>query len=151
MALYRTVALLGVTPITLILGRALALRDNPALGIYDPDPQEGLKASLFLGISAFTTTQQLLQSHPDLLVSSLDLESDFSPGTPVLQFDGLSSARPDTCWIEVEQPDRPTEISNALPPLEFKATGPDPTVAEVEAWLRSLSTLFEVRRCRPPR
>ncbi len=151
MAVSRTVALLGVTPISLILGRALSLQDNPALGVHDPDAQEGLKASLFLGISAWSTSDQLLEKSPDLILSSLNLGADFSPGTLVLQLGAGTSERPRTCHLQVDQPERPAEISSALPALEFQIEGPDPAVAEAEAWLSSLSPNFTVRRCTPPK
>lgn len=53
------IAIFGVTPLTLLLGRACCLADNPPVGIYDTNEAPALEGALFLGISARKEANQL--------------------------------------------------------------------------------------------
>ncbi len=55
------IAIFGVTPLTLLLGRACCLADNPPVGLYDTNESSALNGALFLGISARKEPNQLNQ------------------------------------------------------------------------------------------
>lgn len=52
-------AIFGVTPLSLLFGRACGLLDRLPIGIYDVDPQSALSGALHLGVSAFDEPQRL--------------------------------------------------------------------------------------------
>ena len=52
-------AIFGVTPLSLLFGRACGLLDRLPIGIYDIDPQSALHGALHLGVSAFDSPQRL--------------------------------------------------------------------------------------------
>lgn len=59
MSKHSRIAIFGVTPMSLLLGRACCLADNPPVGIYDDNESTALGAALFLGVSARKEPSQL--------------------------------------------------------------------------------------------
>lgn len=53
------IAIFGVSPASLLLGRACCLADTAPVGLYDADDLSALKGALFLGICARKDPQQL--------------------------------------------------------------------------------------------
>ena len=53
------IAIFGVSPASLLLGRACCLADTAPVGLYDADDLSALKGALFLGICARKEPQQL--------------------------------------------------------------------------------------------
>lgn len=123
------VSLFGVSRNALILGRACALQDNPVLGIYDPDPQQALRAALFLGVSARATPEALLKDGPDVILYSLPLTGSGTDETLLIRLGPKedSSGAPNVCWADAGTDDNeiPTQIPNELPKLEFLLSGTD--------------------------
>lgn len=146
-------AIFGVTPLSLILGRACALADRPPVGLYDPDPQTALRGALFLGISSRQQPQQLdppqerlevalvgheagleairhLEARPELLILIL--------GPWRLNGYSLCQATTDETALSI------ASISAELPELSFHLSGPEPERERARSYLRALSSTFRV-------
>ena len=142
------VSLFGVSRNALLLGRACALRDNPILGIYDPDPQRALQGALFLGVSARHTSQALFADGPDVVLCSLP-PSQVSSGALLIRLGAQpdSPLGPNVCWADAgpTEDSIPQEISNELPTLRLSLQGSDEAVERARRFLHSLSANIECR------
>ena len=119
------VALIGVSQKSMLLGRACCLSEIPVVGVYDTDPQLALRASLFLGISAHATLEQLWETQPSVLLCSGTLPTELlSTGHQII---ALTGDRPDVCTLHFAQDledELPSQITSALPTLSLTLSGP---------------------------
>ena len=135
----------------LILGRACSLSDNPVVGIYDGDPAQALKASLFLGVSAFTEREQALATDPDLVLCAQHPEEDalkLLAHTTVLNlFEETQDLPENTCRLEsslVLGSDIPDTITSAIPELTFTLHGSQAAREKCRSFLQGLNAPFNV-------
>jgi hypothetical protein len=140
------IALHGVDHLALIIGRACSLKDNPVLGIYDPDPQKALRGALFLGVSALASANQLLAQNPDILVCCTPL-ADNSPvpeglGLVINLYSQIAdSGDRHRCWARqlTQLSDGiPDQITSELPALLFELTGHDESCHATADYLEEL-------------
>lgn len=147
-------ALFGVSPLSLLLGRACCLRDRQPVGLYDPDPEKALRGALFLGISARREPDQLnpfenplevaivahaaavqglarLTPHRGLLAISLGPEVPARSGLRVCR-----ALTPDHGEIAEDV------ISASIPDLLFRLEGSPETQKEAREFLQDLSSHF---------
>ncbi len=161
------VAIVGVSPLSLILGRACSLSDAPIVGIYDPDHSKALRASLLLGTSALDAPAKVMnwgQSPGVLLLSNPDLinfgevltDSKERAGFRLLFALHLYS-RParfnehtwPQCWLESVTPSPvydETVISSQVQPLTFVLEGLGESQATAKKWLEAISREFTISR-----
>jgi hypothetical protein len=136
------VSLFGVSRNALLLGRACALKDNPILGVYDPDPQRALQAALFLGVSARRTQDALFSDGPNVVLCSQTL-SDAPSDVLLIRLGETEEGPmpPNLCWVNAgpSEGDIPEQISNELPVLELSLSGSAGAVAQAKEFLQSLS------------
>jgi hypothetical protein len=138
------VSLFGVSRNALLLSRACALKDNPILGVYDPDPQNALRAALFLGVSARRTSQALFGDQPDVVLCSLPVPDAGSDALIIrLGPKGNEPAHPNVCWADAglaEDDSIPDQISNELPRLELTLEGTDDAIERAKSFFQALSS-----------
>jgi hypothetical protein len=144
-------AILGVTPLTLLLGRACCLADRPPVGLYDPDPAEALRGALFLGLSARQRPDQLnppeaplraaLVGHQEAAEALLQLPPGGS--LRVISLGRFPAHGHDVCYAVPLAPEvgelNSTAISSAIPPLLFRLEGSPEAVEAGRAMLAALS------------
>jgi hypothetical protein len=151
-------ALFGVTPATLLLGRACCLADCPPVGLYDQDPQAALMGALFLGLSARQEPQQLHSPESPLEVALVGsqqawraLASLQAPSIlAILLYEPAAEDRSEArgCWAvpdDTGPSDQALAITASMPPLTFALAGGLSARREGEAYLRSLSPDFRFR------
>lgn len=148
------IALYGVSRIALYLGRACALRDNPLVGIYHPNPQEGLKAGLFLGVSALHSAEQLARQNPDVVICSERMEPDTSAqfANSLVLFINLE--RDDTeslneCRVDFESSEKdetPLKIISELPALTYRLDGSPWSEKKALEFFKGLSTQLHFKQ-----
>ena len=137
------VSLFGVSRNALLFGRACALKDNPILGVYDPDPKRALQAALFLGVSARHTSKAIFADDPDVVICSLPNPRVSSAALLIcLGAKPDSPLGPNICWADAGPTDDsiPDQISNELPTLRISLQGSDEAVDRAKTFLHSLST-----------
>lgn len=69
------IAVFGVTPLSLLLGRACCLADNPPVGVYDENESSALEGALCLGVSARREPNDLNPDSLPLQVAIFGTES----------------------------------------------------------------------------
>lgn len=150
-------ALFGVTPSSLILGRACCLDDRPPVGLYDPDGQNALEGALFLGISARKDPDQLnppdaplrviIVGHPEALQGVQQLTPRGSTVLVLTLFTGPLTMGPEVLHCQAvpvtESEGTSLAITAALPTITFKLAGSAAGRREGAAFLRSLSPGFQ--------
>lgn len=153
MPLSRHIAILGVTPFSLLLGRACCLADCPPVGLYDPDPANALRGALFLGISARQQAAQLSPAETPLQVAfvgheqaahGLDqLPPDRAEGLLVISLCPLPAPGRNVCFA---LPLTPSEselagqaIASFVPDIVFRLEGETDARLAAQELLRSLS------------
>ena len=137
------VSLFGVSRNAVLLGRACALSDKPVLGIYDPDPQNALRAALFLGVSARHTSEALFADEPDVVLCSRPIPEVESQALLIrLGPKGNESPHPNLCWADDGSADDsiPDQISNELPRLELTLEGTDDAIERAKSFFQGLSS-----------
>jgi len=141
------VALFGLSHVALMIGRACSLKDRPPIGIYDPDPAHGLKASLFLGVSALAGPELVAARKPDLLVCSIPWEGELN-GCLLLNLhnreERSSEGKESVCWVTPSIPNQgiPDTITSVLPPISFRLEGENEPVVRAQEFLTGLSPKF---------
>ncbi len=137
--------------LTLLLGRACSLNDDPVVGLHDPDPQRALRGALFLGVSALESPEKLLAQSPRVLICSGPLaDSETSNSELALTINLCEQSGPDrprTCWATHHSelpPDIPTEIASEVPELRFKLSGSEASIALAARFLKGLSPSFSI-------
>ena len=138
------IGLLGVERLALILGRACALNDNPCCGVWDPDSSKALQSSLYLGISAVSTSIQLLQAGPEILICSrhaLEPSLDLSESRLVIRLGEPKSTidmPSNICGLncaELAIDGFPEEITSSPPSLRAHLWGKESAIAQGQEFL----------------
>lgn len=155
MSQFAHIGIFGVTPLTLILGRACCLNDRPPVGLYDPDEQNALRGALFLGVAARQKPSQLDPPEAPLqvaLVGSREGLSDLGQLRPrkdllVLTLGPWEAEGFSTCFAE--RPESEGElpidtIAASVPSLAFKLHGPPEQTKRARDFLRTLSPDFNL-------
>lgn len=145
------IAILGVTPLSLLLGRACHLADIPPIGLYDPDTHLALQGALILGISARRNPGDLdplraplnlaILATPEVIPAALTLTSkDLFVLTLFVKSD-LPLA-----WCQAQALLEPTDsdqtLSEHLPNLHFTLQGSTAAQKKGENFLLSLSQCY---------
>ena len=154
MSQFAHVGIIGVTPLTLVLGRACCLNDRPPVGLYDPDEQNALRGALFLGVSARQKPSQLDPPEAPLQVALVgSREGLWALGQLrprkdllVLTLGPWEAEGFFTCFAELEnEGELPIDaIAASLPSLTFKLHGPPEQTKKARDYLRTLSLEFNV-------
>ena len=144
----KKVAILGVTKETLMLARACALQDNPVLGIHDQDPQRALKAALFLGVSAFPTTDDLKVRCPEIVISAGKVTDFDSDCFHLIVGDCPPPATSKACSVNFDLSESekiPDEILSEIPIVQAKLEGSDEAKLWAREFLAGLSNNIQLK------
>lgn len=152
-------AIFGITPLTLMLGRACCLADNPPVGLHDRSPELALQGALLLGVAARGEPSDLdpagsplelaLVGHFQAWVDLLSIPSRVEPFLAISLFPHPPTAS--TPWphcqavlktpLSAEQLDA---VPAHLPELVFELHGDPEAQKQGGRFLSSLSTRFRL-------
>lgn len=142
------VAISGINRESLLLARACALNDNPVVGIHDGDSAQALRASLFLGVSAFPTRESLSDLEPDVIVCRAVTDRlESGPFHLVVGADEVPSEMTNVCWLDLDLDDDreiPDEILSEVPPVRATLRGSQAARAFATEFLTDLSNSITV-------
>jgi hypothetical protein len=158
MPIHLCTALFGVTPASLLVGRACCLADHPPVGLYDPDPETALKGALFLGLSARKDPDQLnppeaplrvaIVGHQQALDALQRLTPRDQPLLTILLFEGAVAGGQRACQAVPDEGggEQAQAITAAMPELCFTLSGDENAKREGQAYLQALSPGFKFRQ-----
>lgn len=137
------VALFGVSHQALHIGRACALKDNPVVGVYDPNLEVALKGALFLGTSAQPDFESLISLTPDILLCSAAPPENADSSLVLHLYEPVGTLDGNNCRLVSIPPlelGLPTEITSELPPITLTLDGEAETTNRAKSFLQSLSS-----------
>ena len=155
MSQFARTAIFGVTPLSLVLGRACCLSDRPPVGLYDPDGERALRGSLFLGVSALQKPSQLDPPEAPLEVALVGTEDGLAGLRQLIPREDLlvltlgpwNAEDFSTCYAERAQSSEEfliDTITASIPSLTFQLHGLPDQRERARVYLRTLSPGFNV-------
>lgn len=146
------IAVFGVTPLSLLLGRACCLADNPPVGVYDENESSALEGALCLGVSARREPNDLNPDSLPLQVAIFGTESathaldSLGPTDNLLiitLFDWSGPQSVSACSAVPIKTGDPSVYTNTItagvPELTFRLQASDTTKQAAQEFLSGLS------------
>ncbi len=144
------IALFGVTPLSLLLGRACCLADNSPVGLFEPDSKLALQGALILGIAARKKPEDMapvevaILARPEAWPDTPSTLEQKSPLLLCLFDDPVLAPNWHNCQLLLQTPLASQElaVAESIPPLSFQLQGTGEAIEKGRRFLASLSSSF---------